>query len=175
MGAVFAELREVNQSLPKLQDRLDRLALAAPVAGVVKNLQVATIGAVLAPGQPVMEIVPIDDEMVAEVRIRPEDIGHLARGQKASVRLSSYDFARFGSLEGRLQSLSASTFESARGEPYYKGVVKLAQSHLGPEPGAMPVLPGMTLEATINTGRRSLLEYLLAPLYRSAAQAFHEH
>ncbi len=120
------------------------------------------------------QIVPIDDELVVEVQIRPQDIGHVGLGQEAMVRLSSYDFARFGGIRAELESISASTFEGEEGRSFYKGVLKLAKNHLGDDPTAMPVLPGMTVQANIKTGRRTVLQYLLAPVHRTFVAALHE-
>jgi len=174
LGTVAAELAEVRQVLPKLLDHVDRLEIVSPVRGVVKQLAMKSIGAVVAPGQSFMEIVPIDDELVVEVQIRPQDIGHVGLGQEAMVRLSSYDFARFGGIRAELESISASTFEGEEGRSFYKGVLKLAKNHLGDDPTAMPVLPGMTVQANIKTGRRTVLQYLLAPVHRTFVAALHE-
>ncbi len=99
MGAVTGELAQVREAIAKLKDRVQRLEVLAPIRGVVKGLKTRTIGAVIAPGEPIMEIVPVDDILVAEVRISPRDVGHLRSGQAAEVKVTTYDMARFGTVE----------------------------------------------------------------------------
>ncbi len=174
MGAVTAEMAELNQALERSENRVDRLDVVSPVRGAVKNITIKTVGGVVAPGAVIMEIVPVDDELVVETRISTLDIGHVAVGQKALVKVATFDYARFGGLEGELTRVSASTFLDEEGQPYYKGVVHLAQNYVGKEPGRNLVLPGMTVQADINTGQRTLLQYLLAPVYRAVSESFRE-
>lgn len=174
MGAVTAELTEVREGLAKLQDRVDRLVIRAPVRGIVKGLVTRTVGGVLVPGEVVLEIVPMDEDLIVEARISPFDIGHVQVNQTANVKVIAYDFARYGAISGVLQSLSASTFRDEEGKPFYKGIISLAKNHVGNDPEANIVLPGMTGQADINTGEKSILQYLLKPIYVSASQAFHE-
>jgi HlyD family secretion protein/adhesin transport system membrane fusion protein len=174
IGEVNSELAQVREAQARLIDRVGRLEIAAPERGIVKGLTVNTIGGVIGPGETILEIVPLDDLLVAEVRISPRDIGHLNPGQEAQVRVSSYDVTRFGSVDGRLKQLSASTFEDEEGEPYYKGVVELAQAHVGGESGRNLILPGMVVDVAINTGSKTLLHYLLRPVSRGLDGAFRE-
>ena len=174
MGTVSAELAQVTELLTKLEDRVDRLKVVSPADGVVKGLFTRTLGSVVAPGELLMEIVPLDDEMIAEVRILPRDIGHMEIGQKAELRVSAYDSVRFGTITGRLDRISASTFLDENGEPYYKAVITMEKNHVGSEAGRNLVLPGMVVDASINTGGKTLLEYLLKPVYRSLNNAFRE-
>lgn len=174
MGQVTGELAELSETINRLEDRVRRLDITAPVAGVVKRLNVHTIGGVIAAGDPIMEIVPLNDELVIETRIAPRDIGHVAPGQEVSVKISTYDFARFGDLPGRLIRISASTFQDEQGRHYYKGIVRLARNYVGNDPSQNPVLPGMTVQANIRTGERTVMQYLLKPLYRAMNSAFRE-
>lgn len=174
VGSVTAELAQVREASAKLEDRVRRLRISAPARGVIKGLAVNTIGGVIAPGETMMEIVPFDEALVAEVQIAPRDIGHLRIGQAAQVKVTTYDVARFGAVEGKLQHISASTFVDEAGEPFYKGIIGLQQSYVGDQPAANPILPGMVVDADINTGSKSLLAYLLRPVYRGLRDAFHE-
>ena len=175
MGDVTAELAEVSQTLVRLNDRVDRLDIRTPVRGIVKGLEVRTINAVIAPGELIMEIVPLADELVVEARVSPRDVGHVEAGQRAEVRVSSYDFARFGSVAGEVRQISAATFlDEATGEPFYRVVVALEQDHVGTQPERNRIIPGMTVEADILTGAKTILEYLLRPVYRGLTGAFHE-
>jgi len=174
MGEVTGELAQVREQLAKLEDRVARLSIVAPERGIVKGLMAKTIGGVIPPGETVMEIVPFGEALVAEVRISPRDVGHLQVGQEADVKVSTYDVSRFGSVEGRLQQISASTFEDEQGDPYYRGIVALASDHLGDDPEANLILPGMVVDVAINTGSKSVMQYLLKPVYRGFHGAFSE-
>ena len=174
MGSVTGELAQVRETIAKLQDRVRRLDITAPTRGIVKGLTTRTIGAVIGPGELIVEIVPLDDVLVAEVRISPRDIGHLRIGQSANVKVTTYDPARFGVVEGRLKRVSASTFKDEEGEPFYKGIIELSQAFVGSDPDRNPVLPGMVVDADIVTGSKSLMQYLLKPVYRGLDSAFRE-
>lgn len=174
MGEVTSELAQVREELAKLEDRVARLEIRSPARGIVKGLEARTVGGVIPPGVVIMDIVPFDETLVAEVRISPRDVGHLKVGQKADVKVSTYDVARFGSVEGNLQQISASTFEDEQGEPYYRGIVALASDHVGRDPEANLILPGMVVDVAINTGSKSVLQYLLKPVYRGFDRAFSE-
>lgn len=174
MGEVTSELAQVREQLGKMRDRVARLSVVAPARGIVTGLIAKTVGGVIPPGETVMEIVPFDETLVAEVRISPRDIGHLRVGQKADVKVSTYDVARFGSVEGRLQQISATTFMDEQGDPFYRGVIALASDHVGKNPEANLILPGMVVDAAINTGSKSVMQYLLKPVYRGLDSAFSE-
>jgi membrane fusion protein, adhesin transport system len=174
LNALEAELRQNRSLIAEYQERVDRLSVRAPIHGLVKGLTINTIGAVVAPGQVLMEIIPLDEVLVVEVRISPKDIGHLSVGQPVQVRVSSYDFGRYGSVAGVLESLSATTFVGERGERFYQGRVRLDQNHVGNDPTANPILPGMTVMADIVTGNKTILGYLLKPIQLSLKTAFTE-
>jgi len=174
LDGVIDDLRDMQETSQKHGNRFQRLDIRAPVRGIVQSLNIHTIGGVLAPGEPIVEIVPVNDELVAEVRLSPRDIGHINPGQAAKVKFTTYDFARHGSVDGILKSVSATTFFDDDGQPYYKGIVQLNQNHLGADPGRNPIAPGMTLTAEILTDDRSLLQYLLKPVYRGINEGFRE-
>lgn len=174
MGQVSAELAQVREQLVKLEDRVDRLVITAPSRGIVKGLITQTIGAVIAPGDILLEIVPFEDEMVAEVQIHPRDVGHLRVGQEAQVKVTTYDTAKHGMVMGRLSRISASTFQDQDGQPFFKATIALDTNFVGQDPTQNPVLPGMVVDANIRTGSKSLLRYLLKPVYRSLDVAFRE-
>jgi len=174
MGDVSAELAQVREQLVKLEDRVDRLVIAAPSRGIVKGLITHTIGAVIAPGDVLLEIVPFEDEMVAEVQIHPRDVGHLRVGQEAQVKVTTYDASKHGMVTGTLRRISASTFQDQDGQPFFKATITLDTNFVGHDPAQNPVLPGMQVDANIRTGSKSLLRYLLKPVYRSLDVAFRE-
>jgi len=175
LGTVSAELAQVDESLGRLQDRVKRLEIISPVKGFVQNLKAKTVGAVVPAGGMLMEIVPIDDELLVETRISTRDVGHLHEGQKVIVKVASYDFVRFGSVEGKLRDISATTYVDEKdNQPYYKGWVVLEHPYVGKTEGQNRILPGMTVQADIITGEKTLLQYLLKPLQASFSQAFRE-
>lgn len=174
LGEATRELAEVSQGLGKLEDRVRRLDITAPVKGTVKGLNAHTVGGIIAPGGVVLEIVPFERELIVETRITTRDIGHVAVGQPVTVKVLTYDFARYGSISGTLTDISATTFIDEDGEPYYKGIVALAKDHVGTDSRLNRVLPGMTVQADIGTGSKTVLEYLLKPVYASVNQSFRE-
>ncbi|MEM8988318.1 MAG: HlyD family type I secretion periplasmic adaptor subunit [Pseudomonadota bacterium] len=169
-----AELAEVEESLKSISGRSDRLVIAAPVAGIVKGLTVTSVNTVARAGETLMEIVPVSDRMVVSARISPQEIGHIHTGQVADVRVATYDFSTYGSLNGVVELISASTFQDERGEAYYEAIVGLDRIHFGPDPDQYPILPGMSVEADIKTGSKSLLSYMLKPVNRGWSNAFRE-
>ena len=173
-GSVAAELASVRETAFALRDRVKRLEVKAPVRGIIKGLTTNTVGGVVQPGGIISEIVPIDEELIVEVRINPLDIGHIRKGQKADIRITTYDFSRFGAIEGRIVNISGTTFKDRGGEVYYKANVSLKKTYVGPDQFANPILPGMISEISIKTGERTLLEYLLRPIFRSLDSAFNE-
>ncbi|KZD01134.1 MULTISPECIES: HlyD family type I secretion periplasmic adaptor subunit [unclassified Thalassospira] len=174
LGRLGGEIAQAREALRKLRDRVNRLEIIAPTRGYIKGLQFTTIGGVIAPAQVVMELVPVDDVLIAETRISTEDIGHVHLGQPVTVKVSAFDFIRYGGIQGELVSISASTFVDEDGRPYYKGKVALEADAVGEGAAAQKIIPGMTVQADIQTGERTLLQYLLKPVYVSLDQAFSE-
>lgn len=168
------ELIQVEEALIQARDRVRRLKIVAPVRGIVKGLNIHTVGGVIPPGEIITEIVPLDKELVIEGKIQPRDVGHVRIGQPVTVKVTTYDFARFGGISGELKDVSASTFLDEQGEPYYKGIVELDRNYVGNDPAQNRVMPGMTVQADIKTGKKTLFEYLLKPVYSSVSTAFRE-
>lgn len=173
-GRVAADLTSVRETARRLNDRVNRLDISAPVHGIVKGLSINTVGGVIPPGGLVTEIVPIDRELVVEARISPVDIGHITIGHKATVKITTFDFARFGSIDGTVTKISASTFKDRENEVYYKAEVKLDSTFVGDNPAANRILPGLVTEIDINTGQRTILRYLLRPVFQSLDVALSE-
>lgn len=183
LGTVATEQEQVKNALGKLQDRVVRLEVRAPATGIVQELKVHTKGEVVTPGGLLMRVVPVNDVLEAHVRISPNDIGHIQTGDPVKLKVSSYEFTRFGTLDGTLVQVSPTTFtdeSTATGnnkdtaKVYYLGIVRLARNHVGKKDGENLVLPGMSVEANIVTGNKTLLQYVLGPVYRSLAAAFKE-
>ncbi len=174
LGQTEAELAELTQSLDKLEHTASHTVIEAPVRGIVKGLALHTIGAVAEPGKLLMEIVPVGEELLVEANISPSDVGHLAVGQPVRVKVSAFDFTRYGSVAGRLLGVSASTFQTPDNQSYYKARIGLASNHVGGAAGQNLILPGMVVQADIVTGEKSVLQYLLKPIQHAVAGAFHE-
>lgn len=173
LGTVTGELAQLDDSLNRMEDRVTRLEVVSPIKGYVQNLKAKTVGAVVPAGGMLMEVVPVDDQLLVETRISPRDVGHLKQGQHVIVKVASYDFVRFGSVTGKLRDVSATTYVDEKDNaPYYKGWVDLEHPYVGDVENR--ILPGMTVQADIVTGEKTLLQYLLKPLQASFSQAFRE-
>jgi adhesin transport system membrane fusion protein len=168
------ELIQVEEALIEARDRVRRLDIVTPVRGIVKGLRVHTVGGIVPPGEVISEIVPLDEELVVEAKIQPRDVGHVRFGQPVTVKVTTYGFARFGGILGELKDVSASTFLDEQGDPYYKGIISLDKSYVGGDPGQNRVMPGMTVQADIKTGKKTLFSYLLRPVYSSVSTSFRE-
>lgn len=160
---IEADISQQEQLIQKLKKREGRLVIYAPVSGIVKGLAVNTVGEVIKSGATLMEVVPTEEELVAEVRIMPQDIGHVTLGQPVRIKVSSYDFGRYGTINGVVELLTASTVKDLNGDSYYKAHIKLDTDHVG-EFESLKIMPGMTVEAGIITGEKTVFEYLLKPI-----------
>ncbi len=174
MALANADALQTREELARLQSIITRLEIRSPVDGVIQGLDVNSIGTVIKPGSAILSVVPIDQELILETRIRPEDIGFLQLGQAATVKFTTYNFSRYGSIKGELAHLSATTFQDEEGESFYKGKVALSQSYVGSDPTMNLILPGMTATVDIHSGKKTLLDYLLKPIHTTLAQSFRE-
>ena len=167
-------LAEVESALVNARDKVDRLQVYAPVNGIVQGLAVNTINAVVRPGEVIMQIVPVEDEMIVESRLMPNEVGYVHSGQVADVKVHSYDSTRYGTLKGTVRQISPSTYLDEQANPYYKVKVGLDKSWLGPHEGEMAVIPGMTVQVDIITGSKTIMEYLMKPVTRGFQTAFQQ-
>ena len=174
MGTVTAELAQVQEAKAKLEDRAARTEIVSPVRGIVQELAVTSSGSVIQAGGVVTKILPADDALVIENQITPRDIGHVSPGQPVRIKVASYDYARFGAVTGTLSRISPSTFLDEKKNPYYKGVVTLDRLYVGTDAKKNHILPGMTVQVDVVTGEKTILQYLLKPIYLAATQAFQE-
>ncbi len=174
LESVENDLALNTEVVRKTRNTVSRLDVKAPVRGLVKGLSVNTVGSVVQPGQTLMEIVPLDQPLVADVKIAPSSIGHVHPGQPVQLKVSAYDFARYGALPGTLESISPSTFEGDHGERFYKGRVLLDRDYIGRTPGQYKLMPGMTVMADVVTGDKTIMDYLLKPIALNLKTAFTE-
>lgn len=180
---VEAELAQTRENASARKDALTRSVIRAPMAGVVKNVQITTLGGVVQAGMPILEIVPTGDQMLVEAYARPADVAFLSVGQAATVKLTAYDFNRFGGLQGQVVHISPGTLREDRqrrpGTPVeleeglYRLMVKITDQNLQRHGLRMEPLPGMTAMVEIRTGEKTVLEYLIRPL-QSVSQALRE-
>ena len=171
MRGQIAELRE---ALARADDRVKRLAVRAPVRGIVSGLQTETIGGVIAPGSTILEVMPVDALLVVEARVAPKDIGFVRDGQAVTVKVLTYDYTRFGTIDGRIDTISPTTLFDEKGVPYYRARIGLKRNFVGSDPRRNLVIPGMTVMADIHTGEKTVLAYLLKPLALATGEALHE-
>lgn len=174
LSTTINELAQVQESIGRLEDRVKRLNVISPVRGLVKGLTVKNKGAVIQAGGTVCEVVPVQTDMKVDAKINTKDIGHLKVGQPVRVKVTTYDFARYGAVEGTLSKVSASSFVDEKGNPFFKGVIDLKHNYVGDQKDLYVVHPGMSVTAEIITGDKTLLQYMLKPIFTQIQQSFHE-
>lgn len=173
------DLAVLEETIKSAQDRVRRTELRSPVRGIVNKLNVTTVGAVVQPGGNVMDIVPLDDSLLVEGRIRPQDIAFVRPNQDAVIKISAYDSSVYGSLKGKVERISADTIaEESKGqaekETFYRVMVRTDTNHLGTAANALPIIPGMVATVEILTGSKSVLDYLLKPARMLRDEAMRE-
>ncbi|WP_232493695.1 HlyD family type I secretion periplasmic adaptor subunit [Novosphingobium kaempferiae] len=165
-----AELSALNPIMQQRGDQLRRTEIRSPVRGRVNTVLVNTRGGVVQPGEPIMEITPMDDRLLIEAKVRPRDVAFLVPGMAAKVKITAYDYTIYGDLKGRVERISADTIEeeTVHGkEAYYQVLVRTDGAHLVRDGKPLPIIPGMVAEVDILTGKRSVLNYLLRPLLKA--------
>ena len=173
LKSTLAEIEILKQSEVVALDRLNRTLIRSPVNGIVQRVLTSTISSVISPGEDLIEIVPIDDALLIEAKIRPIDIGFLSPGQDVIVKFSAYDFAIYGGLNGNLEYISADTIVNEN-ESYYLIKVRTELNYLDSENERLEIIPGMTASVNIVTGKKSVLDYLLKPVLRAKHNSLHE-
>lgn len=171
LSETMSRLAALSEGDRSLADRVRHAEVRSPVRGTVKRLLVNTVGGVVQPGQAIVEIVPLDDALILEARIRPQDIAFLRPGQQAMVKLTAYDFAIYGGLTAELEQISADTVTDEQGGAAYLVRMRTHETALGEQ---LPVIPGMMAEVDILTGKRTVMSYLLKPVLRAKANALSE-
>lgn len=156
--------RELTQRIQKYRDNLKRTVVRSPVDGTVKTLHVVTVGGVIRPGDPVVDIVPGGDKLIIEAKLQTQDIGYVVSGQAAMVKLASGDAMRFGALKGTVTHVSPDTLQTPDGNPYYKVRIATEKDHFSRGTLVYNLFPGMQVMASIQTGTRTVLRYLVDPL-----------
>lgn len=179
-----ADLAALDETIKTAQDRVRRADLKSPVHGIVNKLNVTTVGAVVAPGADLMDIVPLDDTLLVEGRIRPQDIAFIRPDQSAVVKITAYDPSVYGTLKGKVERISADTINEDRGDKakadradstFYRVMVRTESNHLGTDDKPLPIIPGMVTTVEILTGEKSVLDYILKPARTLRQDALREH
>ena len=174
MNSRRGELKSLQEMMSAGEDRVTRTDVRSPVRGTIKQINLNTIGGVVRPGESILEIVPLDDTLLIEARIRPADIAFLHPGQKAMIKITAYDFALFGGLEGVVEAISADTIEEDNGESFFKVKLRTKKNAINYRGEDLPIIPGMTASIDILTGKKSVLAYLLKPILRAKQNALRE-
>lgn len=169
------ELNKAESTGRALEDRVSRTLVTSPVRGIVKQLLVNTVGGVIQPGSDMVEIVPLNDTLLVEAKIRPQDIAFLHPGQEAVVKFTAYDYTVYGGLKAKLERIGADTItDEDKKTTYYMITLRTDRSHLGTDEKPLLIIPGMVASVDIITGKKSILSYLLKPIIKARAEALHE-
>jgi len=176
LNEVFAEQTRLEEALSGMEDRISRTEVKAPIKGTVKQLMINTIDGVVRPGDPLLSIVPWEDKLLVEARIKPSDIANIRLNQPAVVKVSAYDFAIYGGLDAKVKFISPGTImDEETKQPYY--LVRLeteTQDTTSTGQEALPLMAGMTVSVDIMTGKKTVMHYLLKPINRAKERALTE-
>lgn len=172
LSDVQARLKGMSESSGALADRVKHTEIRSPVRGTVKQMHVNTLGGVVQPAQNIIEIVPLEDNLLLEVRILPKDIAFIRPGQQALVKFTAYDFAVYGGLDATVEQIGADTVTDDKGNAFYLVKVRTSSAFLGQ--ARLPIIPGMIAEVDLLTGKRTVLSYLLKPVLRATQRALGE-
>jgi adhesin transport system membrane fusion protein len=172
LSEVLGRLNAINEGAVALVDKVDKSQVKSPVRGRVQRLLANTVGGVLSPGKDIVEIVPLDDALVLEAKVQPRDIAFIHPGQKATVKFTAYDFSIYGGLDAVVENISPDTVTDERGtNTFYIVRVRTHQTNFSDK---MPIIPGMTAEVDVLTGKKTVLAYLLKPVLKAHAYALRE-
>ncbi len=175
LNEATTDLSKAQSTSKGLEDRVNRTLVTSPVRGIVKQMMVNTVGGVIQPGSDLAEIVPLDDTLLVEARIRPQDIAFLHPGQEAMIKFTAYDYTIYGGLKGKLEQIGADTIQDEeKKNTFYVIKLRTDRSHLGTDEHPLLIIPGMVASVDIITGKKSVLSYLLKPIIKSRAEALHE-
>lgn len=174
LGTVGQSIARIRELLAKATEQGIRAEIKSPIEGIVKNMRYNTIGGVVRPGEPILEIVPTGENLVIEAQLNPTDRGYVEEGQKAVVKISTYDFVRYGGLDGQVIRVAPDSSTDEAGNPFFRVVVQTEKTYLGKVEGSLPITPGMQATVDIHTGTKSVMEYLIKPVLKLRHEAFRE-
>ncbi len=175
LSEVKAELARTKETIYSLKDRVTRTQVRSPVKGTIKQLKINTVGGIIQPGADLVEIVPIEDNLLVEAKIRPADIAFLRPGQDAMIKLTAYDFSIYGGLPAKLERISADTITDEKDESFYLIYLRTDKNYIeSNSKGRLEIIPGMTTTVDILTGKKTVLDYLLKPILKAKNEALRE-
>ena len=168
------ELTSLLETIAAGKDRVTRTEVRSLVRGTIQRIIINTLGGVVKPGEPILEIVPLDTTLLIEAKIRPSDRGLLRQGQEAVIKISTYDFSIYGGLTAKVEQISADTVEEKNGEYFYIVKLRTDKNYIEHRGKELEIMPGMTATVDILSGKRSVLDYLLKPIKKAQQDAFTE-
>ena len=174
LNEAYGRLEGITASAVALADRLERTAVRSPVRGTINQIKVNTVGGTIQPGMDLIEIVPLEDTLLVEARVKPADIAFLHPNQQAVVKFTAYDFTIYGGLDANLEHISADSITDKQDNDYYLVRLRTRQNYLGSKDKPLPIIPGMVVSVDILTGKKTILTYLLKPVLRAKARALSE-
>jgi len=174
LGKTEQEIARVQELLQRATEVGSRAEIKSPLDGVVKNLKFTTIGGVVRPGDPIMEIVPTGEQLVIQAKLNPTDRGYVTEGQSTMVKISTYDFARYGGLKGTVIQVAPDSTTDEKGNVFFRVIVQTEKNYLGQSEGSLPIVPGMQASVEIHTGKKSVMDYLIKPVLKLKEEAFRE-
>jgi len=175
LNDALAKYKSLLANDEALSDQVNRTIVKSPIDGVVQKLYVHTVGGVVRPGADLVEIVPSNDSLLVEVKVKPSDIAFIYKGQKAKVKFSAYNFSIYGSLDGKVESISPDSIQDDKGVTYFKIRITTNKSYLQRNNKKLKIIPGMTVNVDIITGKRTVLDYILKPILKTKQYSFSEH
>ena len=171
---VVAKISALEESKSAIEDKVKRTLVRSPVNGIIKTIYVNTIGGSIRPAMDLMEIVPNEDSLLIEAKIKPSDIAFIRPAEKAKIKFTAYDFSIYGGLEGKVVNIGADTIQDEKGESYYLIRIKTDKNYLGTKEKPLKIIPGMVAKVEIITGKKSVLDYILKPLLKAKQNALTE-
>ncbi len=174
LNDAYAKLEGLSANTIALADRLDRTAVLSPVRGIINQIFINTVGGVIQPGMNLIEIVPLEDTLLVEAKVKPSDIAFLSPNMKATVKFTAYDFIIYGGLDAKVEHISADSIVDEQGNSFYLVKVRTTKNYIGSEKSPLPIIPGMIASVDILTGKKRILTYLMKPILRAQSQALRE-
>jgi len=169
-----ADIESLEERIPAIKDRVNRTNVISPKAGIINRMVITTIGGVADPGSALVEIVPLNEDLIVEVEIDPKDIALVLPGQRAIVKLTAFDFSKFGSLEGKVMSVGADSIQKDDGSLWYLCEISVRVKDITSLGKRITMLPGMVAQVDIVNGERTVMNYLLQPVTKVTEEAFRE-
>ena len=174
LSTKLIEMSEIKERLAALEQRKGRTELKSPVNGTIQEITVNTIGGVVKPGEDIIKIVPKDDQLIVEAKVRPSDRAFIFPGQKAVIKITAYDFSIYGGLDGQLVDISADTIEDQEGNSFYRVKLRTDKTELVRKGEVLPITTGMVASVDILTGKKTVMQYLLKPFIKTLDNAMNE-